>query len=126
MSPAVVTYDKLMNCINSINIGTVKNFNEAFAVNDYEEDNNFGGAFREIGELLVLLAELYFFINDVMGVNELSWLDEPNTFHVAIDADGSLFAKHDEITAWLISLINPVQAKLFLPFIGPEGGGGVL
>ena len=61
ISPAVVTYDKLMNYINSINIGAVKNFNEAFAVNNDEEDNNFGGAFREIGELLVLLAELYFF-----------------------------------------------------------------
>ena len=62
ISPAVVTYDKLMNYINSINIGAVKkNFYEAFAVNNDEEDNNFVGAFREIGELLVLLAELYFF-----------------------------------------------------------------
>ena len=106
ISPAVVTYDKLINYINSINIGAVKNFNEAFAVNNDEEDNNFGGAFREIGELLVLLAELYFFLNDVMGVIELSWFDEPNTFHVAIGADGAPFSKHDEATAWLISLIN--------------------
>ena len=36
----------------------MKNFSEVFAKDDNEEDNNFGGAFREIGELLVLLAEL--------------------------------------------------------------------
>ena len=41
-----------------------------------------------------------------MGVIELSWFDEPNTFHVAIGADGAPFGKHDEATAWLISLIN--------------------
>ena len=46
ISPAVVMYDKVLNYINSINIGTVKNFSEVFAEDDNEEDNNFGECFQ--------------------------------------------------------------------------------
>ena len=42
----------------------------------------------------------------MIGVVELSWFDEPNTFQVAIGADGAPFGKHDEATAWLVSVIN--------------------
>ena len=58
-----------------------------------------------------------------MGVIELSWFDEPNTFHVAIGADGAPFGKHDEATAWLISLIirgNMWQAvTTIFYYVGP-------
>ena len=107
ITPAVVDYNKLIKYINSINIGTVRDFCEKFSsATNEEEDNNFGGSYREIGELLVMLAEFYLFLNEVMGVVELSWFDEPNTFQVAIGADGAPFGKHDEATAWLVSFIN--------------------
>ena len=48
----------------------MRNFGEKFAsTTNEEEDNNFGESYWEIGELSVMLAEFYLFVNEVMGGN---------------------------------------------------------
>ena len=95
----------------------MKNFSEVFAENDNEEDNNFWGAFREIGELLVLLVELYFFLNDAMGVIELSWFDEQNGLSRLLKWETSakqlqqLFIVWDQLFRIILKYVKVLQAS---------------
>ena len=66
------------------------------------------GAYRELDEFLLILAELYIEIDQLMKNNSylMKFGSEEYTFFVAIGADGAPFGKHDEATAWLLSFLN--------------------
>ena len=89
--------------INSLNIGNVKQLSD-FCVSD-EKVN---GAYRELHEFLPILAELYIEIDHLLGCDSyiIKFGHGHYKFLVSIGADGALFGKHDEATAWLVSFLN--------------------
>ncbi len=98
--PLLVPYNKLMPFIKSIDIGTV--YNTSDLCTDLEEGDKVQGYYRDLKELLIMLAEFYL----VHRSNELVWFDEPNKFYVALGGNGAPFGKYDTACAWLVSILN--------------------
>lgn len=110
--PKFITYAKLMKCINLVNVGNIKQLNDF-----YDQDEVVNGAYRDLEELLSILAELYIEINELLrGDSYLMKFGYDHYHFVVIGADGAPFGKHDEVTAWLVSFLNS----------GDRGGGGKL
>ena len=76
-------------------------FCQAEGVDNCDPVNN---AYRELNEFLLVLAELYIEIDQLMENNSylMKFGSEEYKFFVAIEADGAPFGKHDEATAWLL------------------------
>ena len=75
---------------------------------DLDESEHVNGAYRELTDLLLELADLFIFIDESLGENShlMHFGEERYHFHVACGADGAPFSKDDEATAWLLSFIN--------------------
>ena len=58
--PSLLSYQKLLNFINSIDIGTIKGLKEDFSHN-LADDDKIEGNYRDLSEILLILADLYFF-----------------------------------------------------------------
>ena len=98
--PLLVPYNKLMPFIKSIDIGTIHNTSELST--DVQDSDEIQGCYRDLKELLVMLAEFYL----AHRSDELVWFDEPNKFYIALGGDGAPFGKYDTACAWLVSILN--------------------
>ncbi len=106
--PKLLPYDKLVKYIESVHVGVVKSFSDFCQAQDIDDCDPVNGAYRELDEFLLILAELYIEIDQSMGNNSylMKFSCEKYKFLVAIGADGAPFGKHDEATAWLLSFLN--------------------
>ncbi|CAH3110588.1 unnamed protein product [Porites lobata] len=81
--PKLLPYDKLINYIKTIDFNeNIKDMAPEFC-SDMDDSDVVNGAYRELNEFLLKLAEI-----------------------LAIGADGAPFGKDDEATAWLVSCLN--------------------
>ena len=74
------------------------------------DDDKVEGKYRDLSEILLILAYLYFFLQD-KGIISLNWFNEVDVFKIAIGADGAPFGKDDEATAFLLSFLN-IEGKV--------------
>ena len=100
--PKLLTYDKLIQYIASVNIGNVKDLSDL--CQDDEDKDAINRAYRELDDFLPILAELDQLLKSdsyliEFGTNQYKSL-------VALGADGAPFGKHDQATAWLISFLK--------------------
>lgn len=100
--PALVPYYKLVEFINSINVGTLHCVRERLC-QDVSDGEKVNGYYRNIIEFLPRLAEFYL---NVCSPEELNWFGQPFTFRVAIGGDGAPFGKYDQSCSWLVSFLN--------------------
>ena len=98
--PMLLPYAKLIEHVNSINIGNVHDF-----CTDLDDDSKVSGAYRDIEEFLIELADMYLCLENSKTLDLVDF-GEPNHFRIAIGADGAPFGKDDEATAWLLSFLN--------------------
>lgn len=107
--PKILTYEKVISFLKSVEIGTVMDMKSEFCEN-LGEDEQVEGAFRQLEEFLLELANLYIHVDKVLSKEGSPFLhhfnEAPYNFKVAIGADGAPFGKDDEATAWLLSFIN--------------------
>ena len=68
------------------------------------DDDKVEGKYRDLGEILLILADLYFL--QEKGIINLNWFNEVDAFKIAIGADGAPFWKNNEATAFLISFLK--------------------
>ena len=107
--PKLLPYDKLVKYINSVHVGSVKSFSDFCKDQNVDHCDPVNGAYRELDEFLLVLAELYIEMDQFIGNNSylIKFSSEGEyKFYVAIGADGAPFGKHDEATAWLLSFLN--------------------
>ena len=105
--PELLTYDKVKQYVNHTwNAATVHDFSELYE--DLDESQKVNGAYRELTDILLELADLFISIDETFGEKShiLHFSDDKYHFHVACGADGAPFGKDDEATAWLISFLN--------------------
>ena len=105
--PKLLTYDKVKQYVNHTwNAATVHDFSELYE--DLDESQKVNGAYRELTDILLELADLFISIDETFGEKShiLHFSDDKYHFHVACGADGAPFGKDDEATAWLISFLN--------------------
>ena len=102
---ALVEYGKLMKYVNQIDMGELKDFKADFCSTSDDDDENIEGAYKDLGYLLPIMAELYLFLHRE-GLIDLNWFQNEGMFEVSIGADGAPFGKDDEATAWLLSFAN--------------------
>ena len=69
------------------------------------------GCYRDLEELIVLLAEFYLSTN----LCQILTLTETNTFHIALGGDRAPFGKDNSICAGLVSVLNIGQGVLSRP-----------
>ena len=69
---------------------------------DLEEGEKVQGCYRDLKELLIMLAGFYL----AHRSDELVWFDETNKFYVALGGDGAPFGKYNTACAWLVSIFN--------------------
>lgn len=98
--PKLLSYDKLIAFINSIDTGNVRDIKTDFCY-DLNDDQQVDGAYRDLKEFIILLAEMYIDIEDSIVL--LDFGKPKYHFNLANGADGAPFGKGDEATAWLIS-----------------------
>ena len=74
------------------------------------EDEQVEGAFRQLEDFLLELANLYIHVDKVLSKEGSPFFRNFNEasyhFKVAIGAGGAPFGKDDEATTWLLSFIN--------------------
>ena len=99
--PLLVPYNKLMPFVKSIYIGTVYSTYDSLC-DGLEDGDKIQGCYRNLKELLIMLAEFYL----VSRPADLVWFDEANTFYIALGGDGAPFGKYDVACAWLVSFLN--------------------
>jgi hypothetical protein len=99
----ILHYGKLIEFVNSVNIGNLKYFKTDYY--DLGDDDQINGAYRDLEDYLVELADMYVTIDKTQPFL-LHFKSEPYHFRVAIGADGAPFGKDDEATAWLLSFLN--------------------
>jgi len=75
---------------------------------DLDESEHVNGAYRELTDLLLELADLFIFIDESLGENShlMHFGEERYHFRVTCGANGAPFGKDDEATVWLLSFIN--------------------
>ena len=100
--PALLPYYKLVQFLDSVNIGTLHSVREelCFDLNDADKVN---GYFRNLKEFMPRLAEFYL---KLYPNNEFDWFGKPFTFKVAIGGDGAPFGKYDQASSWLVSFLT--------------------
>ena len=103
--PRLLTYQKLMERINQINIGELHDVRQVLC-HDLSEENQVNGKFRNLLQLLLKMAQFYLFVNKYRK-DKLDWFGEgEGSFKVAIGGDGAPFGKDDQAVAWLVSFLN--------------------
>lgn len=99
--PKLLSYPKLMQFVNLINTGNVKDFSDFCDL----PDDQVNGSYRDLEEMLLELADMYVTIDKktpfLLNFGESLW-----HFRVALGADGAPFGKDDEATSWLLSFLN--------------------
>jgi len=98
--PKLLTYDKVKQYIESNwNVAKVHDLSELYY--DLDESEHVNGAYRELTDLLLELADLFIFIDESLGENShlMHFGEERYHFHVARGVDGAPFGKDDEATA---------------------------
>lgn len=105
--PKLLPYDKLITYIKSIDNGNLKDLRDEFCA-DLSDDLKADGVYRELGDFLKELANMYIQIDQQLGEKStfMHFGSDPYHFRVAIGADGAPFGKDEEATAWLISFLN--------------------
>ena len=95
-NPKLLYYDKLIAFITSAN-----------NVDNISAEDQVAGSYRELGNFLVVLAELYIVVDQTLPIPFLHHFGStPYHFRIALGADGAPFGKDDEATPWLISFLN--------------------
>ena len=116
--PKLMDYKKVMQFVNSIDIGELKDIPRAkksaldkqlYQQSD-DEDSGLhaavSGCYRDLESFLLKLASLYLVIDNARP-GFLNWFGLPKgTFQVSLGADGAPFGKYNQATAWLISFLN--------------------
>ena len=102
--PRLLRYNKLINQVNSIDIGKTVDVKEQFCRN-LEDCEKVSGCFHPLLQFLPLLASFYLELEKETG-EELLWFGEVNTFQVVSGGDGAPFGKEDTACAWLVSFLN--------------------
>ena len=98
----LLSYEKLMAFVKSIDKGWVGNVKEDFCY-DLNEDEKVNGCYRSLTQYLPFLASFYLKV----AQENLVWFNnEINTFHVALGGDGAPFGKDDTACSWLVSFLN--------------------
>ena len=106
--PKLLPYDKLISYIKTIDFNeNIKDMTPEFC-SDMGDSDVVNGAYRELNEFLLKLAEMYVEVDKALGSE--SFLNhfgmDKYHFGFAIGADGAPFGKDDEATAWLVSCLN--------------------
>lgn len=102
-----MTYHKVRQYVNHTwNAATVHDLSELYE--DLDESQQVNGAYKELTDILLELADLFIHVDETFGEKShiLHFSGDKYHFHVACGADGALFGKDDEATAWLISFLN--------------------
>ena len=103
--PKLLSYPKLMQFVNSINAGNVKDFSDFCNDLPVDDDNQVYGSYRDLEEMLLELGDMYVSLDKktpfLLNFGEPFW-----HFRVARGSDGAPFGKDDEATAWLLSFLN--------------------
>ena len=102
--PRLLPYNKLINQVNSIDIGKTVDVKEQFCRN-LEDCEKVSGCFHPLLQFLPLLASFYLELEKETG-EELLWFGEVNTFQVVSGGYGAPFGKEDTACAWLVSFLN--------------------
>ena len=101
--PKLLTYDKLSQEIKKINIGTLYTVEHEFE--QYIEEENVNGCFRDLREFLPRLANFY--LNTYGRNNALKWFGKTEgTFLVAFGGDAAPFGKNETDCSFLVSFVN--------------------
>ena len=87
---ALVEYGKLMKYLNQIDMGKLKDF---CSTSD-NDDENIEGAYKDLGYLLSIMAELYLFLHSE-GLIDLNWSGNEGMVEVSIGADDVPFGKDE-------------------------------
>ena len=98
----LLSYEKLMAFVKSIDKGWVGNVKEDFCY-DLNEDEKVNGCYRSLTQYLPFLTSFYL---KVAQENLLWFNNEINTFHVVLGGDGALFGKDDTACSWLVIFLN--------------------
>lgn len=101
--PKLLSYPKLMQFVNSINTGNVKEFSDFCEYLD--DDNQVYGSSRDLEEMLLELGDMYVSL-DKKTPFLLNFGEPLCHFRNALGADGAPFGKDDEATAWLLSFLD--------------------
>ena len=67
--PKILTYEKVISFLKSVDVGTVKDVKSELCLN-LEEDDQVEGAYRELEEFLLELADLYIHVDRTLGKEE--------------------------------------------------------
>ena len=102
--PSPLIYQDLLKFMHSIDIGTIHDVKLDFCT-DLDDDEKVEGNHRELGNILLNLAKLYFKLEKI-GTVTLNWFNDPTVFRVGIGADSAPFGKDDKATAFLLSFLN--------------------
>ena len=102
--PRLLPYNKLIDQVNSIDIGKTVDIREEFC-KALEDCEKVSGCFRPLLQFLPLLASFYLELEKETG-EELLWFGEVNTFQVVLGGVGAPFGKEDTACAWLVSFLN--------------------
>lgn len=70
---------------------------------DLNDEDNVCGCYRNLKELLLILAEFY--LSECSGPT-LKWFGEEYTFLISLGDDGAPFGKDDTACAWLVGFLN--------------------
>lgn len=102
--PKLLTYNKLVEAINTIDIGKVYSVHERFS-SSIEDESTSSGYFRDLREYLPRLASFYLMTEGKK--DKLKWFGETEgSFKVAFGGDGCPFGKNESACSFLISFLN--------------------
>lgn len=87
---------------------TLKTWLLNFVLTHADDSDVVNGAYRELNEFLLKLAEMYIEVDKALGAKSFvnHFGSDRYHFRLAIGADGAPFGKDDEATAWLVSCLN--------------------
>ena len=106
--PKLLPYKDLIKFIKTTDIGVLKPIPQAEQIENQDDPNvtnEVSGYFLDLEASLLQLADLYLSIDKITPF--LSWFGKaPESFLVAIGADGAPCGKESEATAWLVSFLN--------------------
>ena len=103
--PKLLTYKKLLQRVNQINIGELNDVRETFCY-EMEEENNVNGKYRDLLQLLLKMAHFYLSANKHRN-DTLNWFGkQEGSFKVTVGGDGAPFGKDDQALSWLVSFLN--------------------
>ena len=88
----LVEYGKPMKYLNQIDMGELKDFKADFCSTSDDDNENLEGAYKDLGYLLLIMAELHLFL-DSEALIDFNGFGNERMFEVSIGADGAPFGK---------------------------------